>query len=67
MAQLGDIGAEDDFDFLLDRLKEENDALKLEAMRAIVNIDEDAWSLLEDRVEGNVVLSSISKQVKGSL
>lgn len=67
LAQLGDIGTEDDFDFLLDRLKEENDALKLEAMRAIVSIDEDAWSLLQDRVEGNVVLSSISKQVKREL
>ncbi len=64
LTQLISIGTESDLDFLNSLLQEDDDNLKLEAVRAISAINETVFSDLEQKSPGNTVLLSIIKQVK---
>lgn len=64
LVQLGEIGSEDDFDFLMAELNNTDDDIKLEVVRAIVNIDRAGWDLLKERMNADPVLEMIGKQVK---
>jgi hypothetical protein len=63
LRQMGIAGSELDRNFLLDRMNEEDDGLKLEAMRALAQCDAEGWEELLPLVAGDAVLNSISKQV----
>jgi hypothetical protein len=58
--QLAIIGISDDLPFLIDRLKEADESLIIEAGRAIVTVSDRNWKILED----NISLESILKQIK---
>lgn len=60
-------GSSDELPFLLERLKEEDDNLVLEAGRAIVTIDRKGWALLEQGLIEGQKLPSIFKQIKYEL
>lgn len=64
LSQLIINGTERDLVFLNSHLDENDDNLKLEAVRAISAIDETVFSDLEYKSLGNTVLLSIIKQVK---
>ncbi len=64
LSQLIVNGTGGDVDFLNSQLDEEDDSLKLEAVRAIAAINETEFADLEHNSADNIVLTSIIKQVK---
>ena len=62
--QFNELGTIEDTSFLIEKLYEEKDSLKLEAVRAIVKCDPDGWNLLKILAENDQVLTSIMRQVK---
>lgn len=63
LRQIGVAGSELDRYFLLDRMNEEDDGLKLEAMRAMAQCDAEGWEELQSEVVKDAILHSIAKQV----
>ncbi|MBX2906868.1 MAG: HEAT repeat domain-containing protein [Taibaiella sp.] len=63
LRQLGMVGSDLDRNFLMERMNEEDDGLKLEAMRAMAQCDAEGWDELLSLANDNTVLNSISKQV----
>lgn len=67
LVQICSIGTPDDKEFLLDKLNEEDDFLKLEAARAIARINDDGISILNAIGQENEVIASITKQIEYEL
>ncbi len=64
LRQTGRNGSEEDVDFLTAALAEPEDALKLEAARALVAINEEYLSILAERANHDETIRSIAEQVK---
>lgn len=67
LKQLSLIGSTSELAFLLDKLNESDDNLKLEAGRAITRSCGEGWDVLQEYVAGNDTLLSISRQIKYEL
>jgi len=63
LRQIGVAGSELDRYFLMDRMSEEDDGLKLEAMRAMAQCDVAGWDELQTETIKEPTLNSIAKQV----
>lgn len=64
LEQLTNIGTEKDIPFLLDKLKEEDDLLKLQAARGIAKTAPEGMNMLLDISKNNEVIASITKQIQ---
>lgn len=64
LRQIAINGTDEDIDFLMDKLLEDDDKLKLEAARALVAVDRQNINLLQARAADNEIIASITNQVK---
>ncbi|HXS38437.1 MAG TPA: HEAT repeat domain-containing protein [Flavipsychrobacter sp.] len=64
LRQLAIIGSEEDIPFLLEKLNESDDNLKLEATRAIMKCSSNGEEIVEKKIENDNIPVSILKQVK---
>jgi len=67
LKQLAIIGSEEDVPFLLEKLNESDDNLKLEAIRAIMKCSSNGEEIIENKMENDNIPVSILKQVKYEL
>jgi hypothetical protein len=64
LRQIAVIGTDADTDFLVSKLNEEDDALILEAGRAMITVSNDGWNILEKQTQNDDKLQSIVRQIK---
>lgn len=64
LKQLCSIATDNDLQFLLAQLEDKDDNIKLTAARAIVSLGDNGWEVLAEKINGNDVLLSISRQIK---